>query len=496
VMPQNVDFCDLIEVPIYGMDPLITLKVPEATRKLFSDAKDPRAARILNSLPDHMAEGFKGGAIPLEPESTLYIPRRTLSSDSVGTSYFERILPVHLMEKALFKGSIDQAYRRQRSILHITMGGDGDDYVPSQTDMESQRDLWLAADTDPTGAIIITRTGVQPNEVRDAASFWRIDEVFDFLVTAKYRALSINEAFITGDANYNSMDASMSVFIEQMRSFRSMLTQEIFYEKIFPAIALANDFTKEQYQVLASTRSRRNLAKHFNGTDYITSSRTNGQRFYQALCRDTRHGLNFHDKNIDINELAIPHVVWQKHLRPEGDQTYFDLLSSMQDKGIPVPMAAMAMAGGMDIHTILNSMDEEIKLRRKLKKYQDKLAEFKPEQADDGGDDGGGGGGGREAQARAIESLAALVARPGINRPVGLFNREFDPRLLPHYQKKDGSYSATSGKGQRQIYEKIAKRLSRVMADKAATANRQAKRQQQNNGNRKPMVHARLGVIK
>lgn len=487
--------CEIVEVPIYGMDPLITLKVPEATRKLFSNAKDPRAVRILDSLPRNMADSFRGGEIPLEPESTLYIPRRTLSSDAVGTSYYERILPVHLMEKALFKGSIDQAYRRQRAILHITMSGEGDDYVPTLQDMEHQRDMWMTADMDPTGSIVVTPGGVQPNEVRDASSFWRIDEVFDFLVTAKYRALSINEAFITGDASYNTVDASMSVFIESMRAFRGMLTQEIFYEKIFPAIALANDFTREEFQTLGRAQRKRRatpqLETYFNGQEYVTYDRgRSGQRYFKALCDDTRHGLNIHNKQINIEDLAVPHISWQKHLRPEGDQAYLEMLATMQEKGIPVPMAAMAMAGGLDIYAVLNSMDEELKLRKRMKKYTDKLAEFMPQQQ--AGDDGQGGG--MSTAARALEAAAALASRSGIKRPIGLFGREFDERLLPHYQHKNGNYRTTTGKGQRQQYEKIARRLSKVMAAKAEEENYHRKTRR--HGKRSAMVHARLGVIK
>jgi len=479
VLPQNIDFCELTPVPIYGMDPLIDLKVPDATKKLFGNT-DQRIAGILQRLPAEMAESFRGGVVPLQPENTLYIPRRTLSSDTIGTSYYERILPIHLMEKALFRGSIDQAYRRQRSIMHITVGGDGDDYIPTQADMESQRDLWLAADQDPTGAIIVTRTGVTPNEVRNASDFWRVDEQFDFFSSAKYRALGINESFVTSEANYNTLDASMTIFIEGLRAYRSMMAQEIFYQKIFPAIAIANDFTRDKYQVLARQREQE-LTAYFNGTHYVT----NGGETYEALCADLRHQLTFHGKSYRIEDLAIPHIVWQKHLRPEGDQTYFELLNSMQQAGIPIPLATMAMAGGLDVYTILNSADEDVRLRKQVEKYKERIAEFTQQQ---GGDEQE-----QETNARLIEAAAA---RFGVKRPKGLLNREYDDRLQPHYFDKAGRRKLTSAKGRQQLHAKINKNLAASMARVATQENRKLKREWEKRGNRRLLVHAKYGVVK
>jgi hypothetical protein len=493
VMPQNLDFCTITEVPFYGMDPLIDLKIPESLSKIISNRNDPRIKQIVDNLPEYMQQNFKSGSIPLMPENTLYIPRRSLSSDSLGTSYFERILPIHLMEKALWRGSIDQAYRRQRSILHITVGGDGDDYVPTLQDMESQRDLWLAADMDPTGAIIITRTGISPNEVRNASDFWRVDEVFDFFSTAKYRALGINEAFITGEAQFNVMDAAMTVFIEGMRAFRSSLTQEIFYNKIFPAIALANDYTKDRYTMLGKNRMNE-LDAYFNERHnaWVVPG-TDGMLPY-GVCADTRHGLSFHDKDVRVDDLAMPHIIWQKHLRPEGDEAYMNLLDAMAQKGIPVPLSMMAMAGGIDIYAALNNQDEEIKLRKRVKSYQEKVGEYQITPQGSGADDSDDGS--AAAQANVLQNIGRLdnrINRFGINRPRSLFGREFDERHLPHNRDKNGKFRLTSSRGKKDLREKLDRTLARVLASIAEKDNAQAK-----SGRRKlkTMLHKRLGMIK
>jgi len=487
VMPQNIDFCTITEVPFYGMDPLIDLKIPDSLNKILSNKNDPRVRQLLEQMPDYMQKNFKAGAsIPLLPESTLYIPRRSLSSDSMGTSFYERILPIHLMEKALWRGSIDQAYRRQRAILHIMVGGDGDDYVPTMADMEAQRDLWLAADMDPTGAIIVTRTGIQPNEVRNASDFWRVDEVFDFFSTAKYRALGINESFITGEAQFNVMDAAMTVFIEGMRSFRSLLTQEIFYQKIFPAIAVSHDYTKDRYQMLGKSRVMDAVYNASSNSYMVSDDDGDGESRPYGFCADTRHGLNIHDAKINTEDLAMPHIMWQKHLRPEGDEAYLQLLASLEEKGVPVPLSAMALAGGIDIYAVLNNQEEELKLRKRVKQYQDKLADYMPEQPQ---------GGEEETQASILSKLNRLngggVNRFGIKRPQTLLGREYDDKLMPHDLKKNGQPRNTSRKRQHQLYSRINKSLAEAMSRVAQRENHDIRK----NRKRKTMIHNRLGKI-
>jgi len=287
----------------------------------------------------------------------------------------------------------------------------------------------------------------------------------------------------SGDANYATADAAMSVFIEQMRAYRAMLTQEIFYQKIFPAIALANDFTKEQYQVIAKNKKQQ-LEAFFNGTEWVTNSGSERSP-YSALCADVRHGLNVHGKHVKLEDLATPHIVWQKHLRPEGDQIYFELLAGMQDKGIPVPLATLAMAGGIDIQNVLNSMDEDIKIRKRVKQYMEKIQEFVPEQAE----------GGEEEQTQAnVRALAAMASRFGVKKPVGLFNRTYDERLLPHERKKGGQYRSTTQEGRNRIYNRLNKVLAESMAKAAERENRRIKRERKEN--RKLIAHGRLGIIK
>src|SRR5690606_40146240 len=63
---------------------------------------------------------------------------------------------IWLMEKNLFRGTLVETARRQRGILHLTLG-DGDQWEPTMADMQMAMELFQNADADPLGAVIATR---------------------------------------------------------------------------------------------------------------------------------------------------------------------------------------------------------------------------------------------------------------------------------------------------------------------------------------------------
>src|SRR5690606_13226692 len=138
----------------------------------------------------------------------------------------------------LIRGTHDQVYKRQRATMHVTMG-EGEEWVPTSEEMQAVSNLFLSADLDPLGAVVVTRTGVQVNEVRRGDDFWRWDSIFDMTERIKLRALGVSENFIQGDASYSNMEQALSIFMDQIRTFRNQITRELFYEKMFPMISEA-----------------------------------------------------------------------------------------------------------------------------------------------------------------------------------------------------------------------------------------------------------------
>lgn len=202
IIPQNSDLISFTQIPIYGVDPLMKLKFPKEMQAIFTH-QDPRVKKIVSSLPQNMIEGIKKGELTLDPSSTLFIPRRTFSTDQVGVSLYRRILPLYLLEKTLLRGTIDLAHRRQKSALHIACGDDV--WEPTPFELDNIASMFLGLDADPVSAVVATRQGIQANPLQSAQDFWSIGSDFQFISEAKLKAFGVSDGLLSGDASYGCL---------------------------------------------------------------------------------------------------------------------------------------------------------------------------------------------------------------------------------------------------------------------------------------------------
>lgn len=214
VFPHTPEDLTVKMLPFYSQEPLINVKFPEDVRSLFGNVKSPRIQRLMNKLGSQVVEQIKAGSLELDPLSTIYIPRKTFTKSDRGTSYFRRLLPIYLIEKNLFRGTLVESARRQRGILHLSLG-DGDTWIPTVQDMEFMTELFMNADSDPIGAIIATRMGVQVDELRQGGDFWKSTDFADSVLGHKCRALTISEGLLSGEANFNCVTGDTFIQTEQ-----------------------------------------------------------------------------------------------------------------------------------------------------------------------------------------------------------------------------------------------------------------------------------------
>ena len=384
IMPYDPNNCTITPVPIYGRDPIIDLQVPSKMKELVTRAKkDQRLQYILNQYGEDMLEMMNAKSYPLDPKYTLYIPRRTFSNATTGNSYYRRVIPAWLLEKALMRGTIDMAYRRQKSILQIIAGSD--EWEPTNEQLSQLVNMFLAADSDPSGAIIATRPDINTTELRGADGLWKIDDSYSFITEMKLRALHISEQFITGEAVLTTMDTTLSVLLEDIRSYREMITRKVFYYKIFPIIAKENNFliTDKKFEIAGSKDS-------IDWQAIANASYSGNSYFDPVTAQITRNIGNSHlvkafdndDQEIDIRKYYIPKITWHKSLKPEADSAYLEILNAMGEKGMPITLRMLAAVGGINLPDIMASLEDDIKVRNKVKNYQDRLPKSPQEQAD------------------------------------------------------------------------------------------------------------------
>lgn len=377
IMTHSAENLTVEDLPFYSQDPILTVAFPAEIRNAVSK-NTPRIERLRKLVGQGILDKIAAGSLELDPLSTIYVPRRTFSSTDVGTSYFKRILPLYLIEKNLYRGTLVESSRRQRGIMHLTLG-DGDQWEPSVADLEYMTDLFMNADSDPLGAIIATRAGVMVEEIRNGGDFWKVTDFSDSIFNYKLRALGISEGFLSGEANYSTADQSLSVFIDMIRTYRDMLTRKLFYDKLFPLISLINGYTVTS-----------------KGTISIKDN------FMESMTADeASFSLN------DGSKLLVPTVSWNKQLKPEGDSAYIELLNTLTEKGIPVPLRVMAAAGGLNLDELLKQQNDDIEVRKSIQDYMARIAALTPKSE---------GGGGEEEAAEARSLVLASVNPAGGTR--------------------------------------------------------------------------------
>lgn len=357
LMTHRYDNIEVTPFPFLSQDPMFDLRIPREVKQAF--AKDGKRVELLKKElgPAFVDKLMTETTMELDPVGTIYVPRKTFSFGQ-GISALRRVLPIWLIEKNLYRGTLIESGRRQRGILHAQLG-DGDQWEPSVEEMEFITDLILNADSDPIGSVITTRLGVNISEFRSPQDFWKITDIWDQTAQFKMRSLGISEAFLSGEANYESSATGLTIFTEYMRAFRDHLTRKIYYEKVFPLISLMNG-----------------LAVAPNGKIV----KKNG--LMEGGMQEIMFRLN------DGSKLFIPNVHWSKQLRPDADQSMMENLRAMTELGVPVPLRLVAAAGGFNFDQILSDQDEDMALRRKILNYKKRQSElekeFNPEDA--GGD--------------------------------------------------------------------------------------------------------------
>ena len=357
VILHDIDMCEFTPIPLTNHDPKIDLTINPEFRK-FLQSSDPRDIEAKTEIPNElMLQILKGGKIPLEPISTIYLERPTIPGVD-ALSYYNRVIPIWLIEKAIMRGTIIGASRRQRSLLHITAGNE--EWEPSPGQLGEIAQLFMSADRDPQGAVAVTRSGVEANEIRNGSDFWKIQDDTDIFTTVKLRCMGIGEDFLSGSANYATTEVALSVFIEGLRSLRSYLTKKIFYDNIFLSLSKYHKFRKRTQAELNHNVRTDNHARLI-GSGYTLSSK-----------------------------YIIPEIAWTKQLAPSSDETVTTMLETAKEAGIPIPVRVMASACGLSIDKIMEQFDEDIELRKGFADYKKRLKEALPKSEEGDEEEGGG----------------------------------------------------------------------------------------------------------
>jgi hypothetical protein len=244
-----------------------------------------------------------------------------------------------------------------------------------------------------------------------------------------------------------------------------MVTREIFYDRIFPAIAVSNDFSKDKRQFKVTSKKLKGMNEDELRNWGISAT---GKGDYVALCDGSvRHW----DEVEDITKYEMPSIHWHKQLKPEADQAYMEMLSALTEKGVPISIRMLAAAGGVRIDDIINGFDEDKEVRTKIAEYLDEIKDI-----------GGPAVGPQDEQGGEFSSiknhrnkLLQLVSRTSV-KPIGVLGRTYDESMQPKQVDKSGKLKSVSKKRKKEIDEKMNRAIARLMAEKAKESNRRVRK--------------------
>lgn len=355
VIIQDPNNIKIDPIPVHGVDPKLDLKLG-ADMQRFLQSTDPRdmdaRKKIAPKLLKELEKG--GGFIPLDPLNTLFLPRRAGANDLVGTSFYTRLLTWWALQKPLINASAIGARRKAGGTTLVTVGKEGS-WEPTPSEMSDVSRLFIQAEEDPISAVVVMREGVNAQRLDSNQGIWKLSDDYAFIAEGKMKALGINDAFLSGDANFTTMESALSVLLERIKTLRSYLTYMVLHRK---AIVLAR---------VHGYRKRKDRDASGSNTPAVKLSEK------ESL-------------NIPLSELELPHYEWTKKLQPVADENYLQILDTMEQKGLPVSLRQWANAGGVSIQELNNGLDEDAKLR---KKYAAWSAANQPQDSEGDADEGG-----------------------------------------------------------------------------------------------------------
>lgn len=319
--------CNITPSGLTNLDPAIHVTTSAATQQFMAVASNSAKAYV-NSLPEDFVALLKSGSFVLDPLPTIFVPRRGLA-DRPYTSYLHRILPMYLIEKVMYRGTLIEAQRRQRSMSHIQAGDDL--WTPTTDELLDYVAAFQEAERDPLGGWVATRNAVQVADLRAGGDFWKWTDMVDAMSGYKLRALGISEALLSGDSSYAAADAAYSAFLEGTNALRSSITHAVFDRKLFPLLAIANDL-------------------------YVNPPAAGSVKDYTDLLYATGHRGN----------LRTPTMHWHKRLTPSTEDNLMETLEKLSEKDVPIPLKLWLAAAGVDKETLIKDSKGDAELRKEL----------------------------------------------------------------------------------------------------------------------------------
>lgn len=321
IILQNPDYVDVLNMPLFSREPLLTM-IPDQTIKTMLKNKDPRVFELCKKIPKEiLTKLITGQKIPLSNENTTYLYRKISGYDSIGTSLMSRLYKIVMYEDAIYNASIAVAQRNAAPLRLFKLGDPNSGWIPTPEQEQQFIDMLMQAEADPY-SVLVYHYGIEVDYIGVSDRLMSISREWDFISQVKFMALGMSRELVSGESTYASMQGSLQVMTERLRSLRQKIENAYIIEKFFKPIARVHKFYKR-----TPAQIKHNI--------YIKNSPADQER-----------------------DLIVPSIKWQKVLEGTKDSSLLNLWDGLRNSGA-CSLRTYAAGAGIDLDEERKNIKEE-----------------------------------------------------------------------------------------------------------------------------------------
>lgn len=319
----NPDYVD-IQASILAEEPIIELIPDQTIVSIINGGPRGEFSDIYSQLPEDVIRQVKMGRnIRLDNRLVSHIAHKASQYETWGTPMMMRCFKT-LIYKDKLRGAQDAIANRHIMPLRVAKIGAPGEPMPSQTDIDSFRDILLQADDDPN-FFLVYHYGLQFDYVGSSGKILPLNQEFDFIQKELMNGLGINQAMLNGEGpTYANAQIGFDTLARRYMSYRLRLENWIKY-KVYRPIAEIQGFYKS---VNGEINSK-----------YMSEK----QRKISAARKDM--------------QLMVPDIAWQQQ-DLTGNSTVLNFIQQLQQKGL-VSMTTILPMIGLDPEVEKKNLEKE-----------------------------------------------------------------------------------------------------------------------------------------
>lgn len=312
----NPDYVD-VKSSVFAGEPTIDLIPDEHVRAIVESGPNGEYGDIYRQLPEDVIRSVKMGKnIHLDNRLVSHISHKASQYESWGTPILMRCFKT-LIYKDRLRQAQDSIATRHIMPLRVAKIGAPGEPMPSQSDIDSFRDILMDADQDPN-YFLVYHYALQFDYVGSTGKILPLNQEFDFIQKELMNGLGINQAMLNGEGpTYANAQVGFDTLARRYMSYR---------------LRLENWIKHKVYKPIAEI-----------------------QGFYKPIPSEINGGYRI--ANRKDRQLMIPDIRWdQQDLT--NNQSIMTFMQNLQQKGL-VSMTTILPMIGLDPETEKSNLEKE-----------------------------------------------------------------------------------------------------------------------------------------